>query len=630
MSKTRPAPHSPRASPALSARAAIVLDLGPRSLKARFRGHGWEVPLARGPDGRWTEPTRQALVDALQRLVPSRRRRAATPAVCALPAHGVTLRPLEIPRAGPEETARLLALQVESTLPLPPEELAWGRLLTETRAGPRHATLVAIRRQQVVEIQELLRACDLEPQFTVGALAAAGACQLRRSSDMSALDGRSLDDRSGDDRSGVTRSAAGEPFGLLDVGRDHSELLAVGDEGPHTLRVVPWGGEHLTSAIAQALDLPADEAEQRKRELCAASAWPPELTSVVERALEELVVALRSRWPWTTDEAPSATAVASGAARGPRDAPPRIFLTGGGARTHALASRLAQAWPGIEWTPFPIAHEPGASAVTAGLEEHPSAAPLLQLGVPRATGTPRRLRLERVTGLWLAGFALLALGGWVAHRAAPLRQLGTLRSQLDEARTHVAERARARTELQAGDAELTQLRAIQQSQLPVLEALRVLAEAAPKNTRFEEITLGAQQISLRGTIPSSEAANSLRQGLLEAGLFSELRLDKDPDPKKRTVRFHLAARLKRGAVARPPPLTGEAPATTVASPGEGPPGMALPPPRDSGTVVETPPHAPPSTPAPASAPTPAPASAPASASATNLPRPGLAAGGSPP
>jgi len=43
-----------------------------------------------------------------------------------VPAGGVTLRRWKVPRSGSDETRRVLALQIESELPLSPDELAWG------------------------------------------------------------------------------------------------------------------------------------------------------------------------------------------------------------------------------------------------------------------------------------------------------------------------------------------------------------------------------------------------------------------------------------------------------------------------------------------------------------------------
>jgi len=150
----------------------VYLELNHVCLKAFREGSRAELPLERGPDGRLTSACREKLASGLRAFVNKKPLQPRPRAYCALNATGVSLRRLALPASAKEEFEKVLRLRIEAEFPLSPDELAWGYLALETgMAAKREVLVAAVKREVVEDYRELLAACDLDPVFTLAALA---------------------------------------------------------------------------------------------------------------------------------------------------------------------------------------------------------------------------------------------------------------------------------------------------------------------------------------------------------------------------------------------------------------------------------------------------------------------------
>jgi len=190
----------------------VLLQLDASALKARRGDAHWELALERGENGRLTAACRERLQQGLRDFVKRDGWQPGGRAFCAIGARGVSMRRLSLPPSSKDELPRLVALQIESEFPLPPEELAWG-FQALPQAGAGHDVIVAaVRKDALAEFADIFTACGLQARFTLAALA------------RSAL------------ASGFSGAGA-----LLDLAPGHSELLAVEHSMPVSLRVLPYG-----------------------------------------------------------------------------------------------------------------------------------------------------------------------------------------------------------------------------------------------------------------------------------------------------------------------------------------------------------------------------------------------------
>jgi hypothetical protein len=150
----------------------VYVEINDVSLKAFKEGNRVELPLERGPDGRLTAACREKITAGLRGFAGKKSLQSRARAFCALSAAGVSLRRMVLPDSAKEEFEKVLRLQIEAEFPLSPDELAWGWLPLESgKAGKREVLVAAVKREVVGEFREVLATGDLEPVFTVAALA---------------------------------------------------------------------------------------------------------------------------------------------------------------------------------------------------------------------------------------------------------------------------------------------------------------------------------------------------------------------------------------------------------------------------------------------------------------------------
>jgi len=155
----------------------------------------------------------------------------------------VVVRMLEFPPMSPEDLEGAIGFEAAEHIPMPPEEAVLDHVVVGPRGEPGEGDrvlVVAAQREMVGRYTEALRA---------GGLRAVGI-------DVKAL--------------ALTRSASPGAFFedggatvLLDVGGEISNLVVAEGEVPVMARFVPLGLSDFVAAVAEAADLPDDEAERR-------------------------------------------------------------------------------------------------------------------------------------------------------------------------------------------------------------------------------------------------------------------------------------------------------------------------------------------------------------------------------
>lgn len=150
----------------------VYVEINDFSLKAFKEGNHVELPLERGRDGRFTAACREKITAGLRVFAGKKALQSRARAYCALSAAGVSLRRLVLPDSAKQEFEKVLRLQIEAEFPLSPDELAWGWLPLESgKEGKREVLVAAVKKEVIGEFQEVLTAGDLEPVFTLAALA---------------------------------------------------------------------------------------------------------------------------------------------------------------------------------------------------------------------------------------------------------------------------------------------------------------------------------------------------------------------------------------------------------------------------------------------------------------------------
>lgn len=479
----------------------LFIEIGPGSMKVLNGDRGIELPLERLETGRLTPGCREALARSLQAFLNQKPWRWRHRAYVAIGASGVTLRRMSLPSAESEELRRLVMLQMESEFPLPPESLAWGycRLNGRSNANGREANaagqelvVAAVKREVLEDYNEVLSQCGLSPVYTLGALA---------------------------------RSAIAPPqpdrYALLDVGQQHAELMSF-ERGVVTgIRLFPWtagnpGSNDESGGIGHA--------EGKDRRVAPAAAGTSPATSEMH--------------------APSgldleAQHLAQLIAQ--RMVGPRLYVTGESDRTSQLLAALGESL-GAETRLERIGLERGAglSAATAGLkrlsERNGGDLPLVLEVQSQKAGevVPKPVRWH-----WAALAGLLILCSFSLRYAEAFLRQGRLARRLNQIRSY-------RDGLPRIDRELSFLQYIENNQPPLLDALYVIANAAPGGTRLDFVSMNRRgDVSLRGMMPNAQQATDFRSKLIDSGFFNGVVLDEQaPAPDRQRVQFRLSAQWK--------------------------------------------------------------------------------------
>jgi hypothetical protein len=177
-----------------------------------------DLPVERDANGALAQISADAFRNALQSIGPGGQ------VICLLPARGVSVRRIGLPASTHEEIERLLPLQIDAQFPLSSEELAWGyaplAASVPSREGKplKELLVAAVKKDAVQQYRQIISAAGFSPLFGIAAVARQGLC-----------------------------GHAPAKFGLLEVGRNKSELLTTDESGPATLRVLAMGEADLSA-----------------------------------------------------------------------------------------------------------------------------------------------------------------------------------------------------------------------------------------------------------------------------------------------------------------------------------------------------------------------------------------------
>ena len=478
----------------------IYLEIGPGSLKALNGSDTLELALERETSGRLTAGCKERVVTALRNFLKKKGWQPKLRAICAIGARGVLLRRLTVPAAGKEELQRLLLLQIENELPLPPDELAWGYRETGRVNGngngngggkSQEILVVAAKKAILEESEELLTACGLSPVFTLAALARGFACP--------------------------------QPLGdcaVLDIGRRQSELVVFEKGIPSSVRSISWGGDSITLAIQNKLGIGQDEAEKLKIKLDTEAANSGELGQMTQEAVnaafDALAASIKANWSGN-----------------------RLYVSGKTARNRELAGRLGRSLGGVDcerveaW--LENAHSTAIRGIKGAVEKNGAAqlvffqAPEVRQGVKFGNGTPWK---------WVARAAVLA----AILVLFPYVEAFVLKGRLAKKLAEVKE---ATSRLDTIDRELAFLEYIKQNTPPYLDAMYVMANATGPGTHIDSLNMSRRgEVTLRGTMANSQQVTDFRSKLIKSGFFSTVSVEEQapgqgqgPDRQKLTVRI---------------------------------------------------------------------------------------------
>jgi hypothetical protein len=409
------------------------------------------------------------------------------------------LRRLTLPATTKEDLKRLLALQIESEFPLPPDALAWGYRQIgspsitigrskDSSGAKQELLVVAVKKEVVEEYAEILSECGVVPVFTVAALARRHAWQHPP-----------------------------QTCALLDVGRNYAELVSFENGVPLAVRVLPWGGESITGAITDKLGVSRDEAEELKTGLAQGHSGDAErgvkIQAAIDAALDSLAGAINGHWTGQ-----------------------KVYLSGRSAQLKDFAPRLAgRLGNGAQCELLDFAPGEGRSAAVLGLRTMTAPGNGSALVTLQSKPTNGSATLARPAP-WK--WAALALGLAIFTLALPYLEAPWLKWRLSR-RLKAIQADRGR--LVTIDRELDFVRHLKQNQPPYLDALFLLAKAAPPGSKLDSLSMNRRgDLALRGSMKDGQQVVGFRSKLIDSGFFASVAVEEQtptPDRQKVTVRI---------------------------------------------------------------------------------------------
>jgi len=515
---------------------SLWVEIRPESIHLHNGAAGEDLPAAWEAAGTPDAATRDRLLGALARLAPRKPWQARGTLWCALPARGVSLRPVSVPATTQTDVRKFLALQIEARFPVPPDQLAWGWSEPSSGAaarpdGLREFTVAAIRREPVERLAELFAAAGFNAIFGVAAT----------------LRCRPLPENAGDACS-------------LDLGTRSTECLEYGNGVPTTLRSLPWGLGDLVDAVAAELAADRNEAAAALAALARGDAMPPSRRAAIAGTVERAV------------------AVLADGVRRPAGAPgfSRILVTGISPEARLVADALAAVLRPLAVDGPPQGTlRPGLTPAVAGLRSATTGAgsrlPIrLAVAPPPATADGGGGGVPSIPWKWVvrggvlvAALVLFPYAEAFVGRPILTRRLAALRK--DTAR------------LGEIDRRLEFLQYVTDNQSPYIDAVYVVANAAPPGARIESLSMNRRgEVSIGGYTQMPQQVVDFRNKLVDSGFFSGVVLEEQTPIVGGQPRVNLrltaqwkgpAAResLKLGPVLPDPPKTN-APATNNAVP----------------------------------------------------------------
>lgn len=222
----------------------------------------------------------------------------------------VVVRELDLPWMPPAQLKAALPYQVQELLPVASADALldfWG---TDEIDGPQgrtvHGMLVAAQRDTVVANILAVEGAGLHPRLV----------DLNAFALLRALARGELAER---------------VVGFVDIGARVTNVIVADSGTPRLVRMIPNGGQHVTDAVAGAMQISAPEAEALKRQVGIGFSPPPEHQAAAEAvaaAARVLVEAVRNTFVYY-------------AANHPGSGIDVVVLTGGGAHLPGLGQYLS-------------------------------------------------------------------------------------------------------------------------------------------------------------------------------------------------------------------------------------------------------------------------------------------------
>ena len=442
--------------------AAHFIEISQSFLRVSHGVTGLELPLERLANGKLTPACEERLISSLKVFLKRPGWQPRLRAWCAIGARGVLLRRLTFPPAAKSELKELLRLQIESEFPLSPDELAWGYLrLDEAERngtdGPQELIVAAVKKEVVGEYTKILAACGVSPIFTLAALARSCICPRPPGA-----------------------------YAVLEIGRDHSELLSFDNLVPVALRILPWGEENLT-------------------------------------ATGSLMTSIKSNW--------------SGQ---------KLYLMGNSAGQKEIARRLAKGFGDeVECEPVEFVPGEGQSAAILGLKnavEKEAGRRMLVLQIKEAKGG--MVLAEPVLRKWAALAGLLLLGCLLFPYAEALLLKSHLLKKLSMAKASLGTLAAIDRELSF----LQYLKQNQSPYLAAMYLMANAAPGGTRIDSLSMDRRG--EISWRGNLRDLQQVVQFRSKLIDSGFFSNVTVEEQtPTPDRQKVIVRMTAQWKP-AIAR--------------------------------------------------------------------------------
>jgi type IV pilus assembly protein PilM len=268
-----------------------------------------ELPLGAVRDGEVAEP--QTVASALRRLW-SETKFSQKDVVIGVGNQRVLVRDLDLPAMPIAQLRASLPFQVQDLIPVAVEDALLDYYPTGTADGPHgpvfRGLLVAATKETIKANTAAVELAGLRPVMV----------------DLNAF-------------ALVRVQARGElatgTIALVDIGARVTNLVIVSEGQPRFVRILPSGGQDVTEAVANALNIPVEKAELIKREIGVGRAVSEELASAEESITDvtsSLIEAVRNTLIYYASNNPGA-------------AVEQVLLTGGGAFLPGLGQFLSSA-----------------------------------------------------------------------------------------------------------------------------------------------------------------------------------------------------------------------------------------------------------------------------------------------
>jgi hypothetical protein len=99
------------------------------------------------------------------------------------------------------------------------------------------------------------------------------------------------------------------------------------------------------------------------------------------------------------------------------------------------------------------------------------------------------------------------------------------------------------------------LQYLKENEPPYVDALLVLAKAAPPGTRFDAVSMNRRgEVSLRGSLRDGQQVAELRSRLIDSGFFVSVGIEEQsPSPDRQKVTVRMSAQWKPANLRKTPP-----------------------------------------------------------------------------